>query len=97
MSNPTPTNWPAAWAAMRELDGGAWDTEREWLDALWCAEYVAAFVAFALTRNWTRENAEEWAHAISGDAVIDTRGGNDGPAAVARIDVVECERDAANA
>ena len=97
MSNPTPTNWPAAWAAMRELDGGAWDTEREWLDALWCAEYVAAFVAFALTRNWTRENAEEWAYGIAYEALNAACGFDLYPAEAARADVVECERDAANA
>jgi hypothetical protein len=32
-------DWPAAWDALRALDGVDWDQESERLDALWKCEY----------------------------------------------------------
>ncbi len=91
---PQPTDWPAAWAALSVMDGDKWDTESERLEALWKAEYVEAFVAEAVSRKWTRENAETWAAHIVNDAM---HHGFDGdPAAKARGDVVECELEAAS-
>jgi hypothetical protein len=82
------SRWPAAWANLRALDGEAWDTECERLDMLWKAEYITAFVAFAVLRNWTAENADEWAQSIVDDALIERKGD---PKAAAEADVIECE------
>ena len=92
---PETTDWPAAWAALSGMDGDEWDAESERLGALWKAEYVGAFVAEAVSRNWTRENAEIWAAELAAQALDDMRGYD--PADAARHDVEECELEAANA
>ena len=92
---PQSTDWPAAWAALSGMDGDQWDAEIDRLNAMWKTEYVGAFVAYAVSREWTRENAETWAVEIADDALDDARGSD--PSAMARADVIECEWDAANA
>ena len=64
--------WPAAWAALAELDDDAWDTDR--LNERWKQEYRDAFVSFAMSRNWDRENPEVWCDEIVGDALMASRG-----------------------
>ena len=90
-----PTDWPAAWAALSVMDGDEWDAESERLNALWKAEYVAGFVAYAVSRKWTREDAKIWAGEIADEALHYVSGTD--PVDIARHDVVECELEAANA
>lgn len=96
-TNTETTDWPAAWAHLRTLDGDVWDDESDRLDALWCAEYKAAFVAHAMTRNWKREDAEVWASEIADEALNEARGDDATPTTVAQNDVFECEQESANA
>ena len=85
------TDWPAAWAQLRPLDGAASDAEAERLDAIWKTEYIAAFVAYALERpGWKRENAEATARDIAALALA-TYCGVASPAEAAQIDVRDCE------
>ena len=97
VSEPQPTDWPAAWAALSGMDGDAWDAESERLNALWRAEYVGAFVAEAVSRKWSRENAEAWAAQIADDALEFQVVRSADPSGAARNDVIECEREARNA
>ena len=92
---PQPTDWPAACAALAGLDGGEWDAESARLETLWKAKYVGAFVAEAVSRKWSRENAEAWAAQIANEALLIAFESE--PAVVARGDVVECELEAASA
>ena len=71
MPNET-TDWPAAWAALAVMDGDEWDAEIDRLNALWKAEYVNAFVAFAVSRKWVYGNAETWASEIADEASVKT-------------------------
>lgn len=87
-----PHDWPSLWSALAQLDGDAWDAESDRLDALWLAEYEQAFVGRALTRGWARGDAEVWADAIAGDAMLAR--GRESPAEVAGEDVRECEMEA---
>jgi hypothetical protein len=58
---------------------------------LWKAEYVAAFVAYALSRSgWDRKNAETSAREIVNNALALYRGAAS-PAEAAEIDVRDCE------
>jgi hypothetical protein len=94
MTEDTPTpppDWPALWAALRELDGDEWDAESERLDALWTDAYQRAFVAYAITRpGWERENAEIWASETVDDALIALAGD---PVAAAMLDVEQAEEE----
>ena len=87
--------WPAAWAALAQLDGDAWDTDR--LDERWKQEYRDAFMSFAMSRNWDRENAEVWCDGIVGDALMACRGADVTPTAAGKADVRECEWESRNA
>ena len=89
------TEWPAAWAALADMDGYQWDAEDARLTTLWKAGYVGAFVAYAVSRKWTRENAETRAAEIADDALH--YGFDADPADAACDDVIECEWDNANA
>ncbi|HET7884270.1 MAG TPA: hypothetical protein VFL55_25510 [Acetobacteraceae bacterium] len=84
-------DWQASWAALRELDGDAWDRESERLEELWKAEYHTAFIDHATSRRWSRDNAEVWASEIA-DEALNERGGD--PVEAARADVLRCEREA---
>lgn len=93
-----PTDWPAAAFALAKMDGAERDKESARLNTLWKAEYIAAFVAYAVSRKsrkWTRENAKTWAAQIVDDAL--NYGDGADPLKVARGDVLECEREARNA
>ena len=94
MPNET-TDWPAAWAALAVMDGDEWDAEIDRLNALWKAEYVNAFVAFAVSRKWVYGNAETWASEIADEALDDARGSD--PAGAAHADVIVCELETENA
>jgi hypothetical protein len=88
------TEWRAAWAKLKTLDGAAWDAESERLEALWRDEYVTAFVRIALTRDWgDAENAKLWALDCVADAFCACRGGDDTPTECAEVDVEVCERE----
>ena len=92
---PQPTDWPAAWAALSGKDDGEWDAESTRLETLWKAEYVAAFVVEAVSRNWTSDDAKTWAAQIVDDAL--NYGDAADPSIVALADVIECEWETANA
>ena len=92
----TETDWAARHAALIAADGDEWDALSEAYDADWKAEYKAAFVAHALTRpGWDRDNAEAWADGIADDALCSNPDLT--PTHVAQTDVIECERESANA
>ena len=93
--NDQPTDWPAAWTALAAMDGDQWDDEDARLTTLWKAEYVNAFVTFAISRAWTRENAETCATELDDTAL--GYGSDVDPSYVARGDVINCELEAANA
>lgn len=60
----------------------------------WKRDYLTEFVRFALTRNWTEENAAVWADEIADDARVF---GVPDPKQQARDDVLACERESENA
>ncbi len=60
----------------------------------WCEAYRAAFVATALERGWTCDNANTWASEIDEDAWRWAKERD--PAKCGAADVIECEIEAAN-
>lgn len=97
-TTPSGTEWGNRWLALGELDGDDWDAQDERLEAEWKAEYRRSFVAHALTRpGWDRENAEDWAGGVVDDAFAACRGEPVSPAEAAELDVIECEKEAADA
>jgi hypothetical protein len=93
-----PTDWPALWAPLSELDGDAWDDEIDRLDGLWKSKYRAALIAHAAKRKWSRQDAEGWSSEIVADALSACRGQLDiTPKECAEVDVIECEVEGANA
>jgi len=73
-------DWPAAWAALAQMDGDEWDAESERLDYQWRAEYERAFLAVAVSRpGWAIEDAREWASDCVSDALA-TYSGSKTPA-----------------
>ena len=67
--------------------------EADRINALWRAEYQAAFVAHATARGWHCHDAKMWASEIVDEASILHR--DSGPVKAARADVAECERESA--
>ncbi len=90
----TGPTWEERSAAMAAAEGYEWDRLSETFDADWKSAYVAEFVRFAASRGWTEQNAREWADEIKDDALIS---GDPDPALTACHDVVECEKEYANA
>ena len=68
--------------------GGA---EADRINALWRAEYQAAFIAHATSRGWHRHHAKMWASEIVDEASI--LHWDAGPVEAAQADVAECERE----
>jgi hypothetical protein len=80
---------------LRALDGDAWDAESERLDRLWKVAYAACFVEFAMSRGWSREDAESWPDNIVDDALMTAHEHGDCPRMTAEYDVIECEKECA--
>jgi len=87
-------NWPAAFVALSELDGDAWDAQAARLTEQWKAEYKIAFVEVAVARGWSRENAETWPDEIVDEAYLSKDEHDWSPWAVASFDVPHCEEPA---
>ena len=62
-------------------------------NALWRAEYQAAFVVHATARGWHCHDAKMWASELVDESSILHWDAD--PVAVARADVAECERESA--
>ena len=88
------TEWHKRRAAIAQADGDEWDRLSDLYDVDWKSAYVTEFVRFAVDRNWTEENAAEWADEIARHALID---GVIDPVKQAQADVFDCERESANA
>ncbi len=92
----TTTDWPAAWAHLRTLDGDEWDAKADSLETRWKTDFVNAFVAYAMTRpGWIKNNAVEWAREAADDALMGNR--DETPEAAAREEVHHAETETANA
>ena len=89
-------NWEVRRAAITMADGEEWDRLSEAFDDDWKATYKSAFVAYALTRHWNRDDAETWSDEIVNDALISCPVDRT-PNEMAEIDVRECEKESANA
>jgi hypothetical protein len=68
MADPIPetTDWPARRTAVAAADDDDWDRLSEAFDADWKSAYSVAFVETAVSRGWSRENAESWPGEIAG-------------------------------
>ena len=69
------------------------DAEADRPNALWRAEYQAAFVAHATARGWHCHDAKVWASELVDEASILRR--DAGPVKAAQADVAECELESA--
>lgn len=70
------------------------DTVQQGTIGAWCEAYRAAFVAAALARGWSRDDANSWACEIDEDAWLYAK--ERAPAKCAAADVIECEAEAAS-
>jgi hypothetical protein len=60
----------------------------------WHPAYAEAFIQFAVSRGWSRENAESWPDDIWEDALVDVAAKYDWcPIRTAQADVIECEKE----
>ena len=96
-TDPKTTNWPARRAAIVAANDDEWDRLSDAYETDWKAAYTAEFVRFAVSRNWSRENAEVWSSEIADEALNEARGSDADPVNVAQSDVAECEWETANA
>ena len=87
------TNWTARHSALAAADGEEWDRLHEAMEADWKAAYSTAFVEIAISRGWSRENAESWHEYILDEASLSVAGHDQCPRRVAEADVLACERE----
>ena len=94
---PQSTDWKRRLAAVTAADGDEWERLSDAYDADWRAAYCVAFRRFAAERGWSQEDIESgWLDDLPFTALGAYERGSD-PADAARQDVLECEREAANA
>lgn len=97
MADDQSTNWLARVAAVCAADGDEWERLSDAYDADWKAAYCEEFRRYAAERGWAEDDIESgWLDDMPSTAMGFYEVGSD-PAECARRDVVETERDCANA
>ncbi len=91
------TDWSARRTAVAAADDDDWDRLSEAFDADWKSAYSVAFVETAVSRGWSRENAESWPGEIAGEALLSAAGHDFCPRRTAEADVIACELERADA
>lgn len=87
-------DWPARHSAAAATERDGWERLHEAYKIDWDAAYTAAFVRFAVSRGWSRENAESWPSNIADKARMYASEHDYCPVRTARADVVACEEEA---
>ena len=76
-----------------EHDPGEWKRLSEAYDRDWIAAYTTAFIEFAMSRGWTRQDAESWADDLADEALVASSPGKDCPQSLAHAHVLGCEAE----
>jgi hypothetical protein len=97
MSGPETTDWSTRRTAVAAADDDDWDRLSEAFDADWKSAYSVAFVEIAVSRGWSRENAESWPGEIAGEALLSAVDNDFCPRRTAEADVIACELERADA
>lgn len=90
----TVIDWPARHAELVAADGDEWDRLSAAYVSDWADAYCRAFVAFAVSRGWSQDEAESWPSHIVQDAMLEAAKWDWSPQAAAEADVIECEQEA---
>lgn len=91
------TDLPARFAALSEMDGDEWDAEHERIETEWRAAYGREFGDFAVSRNWSHEDAENCQGEISHEAFLNCCDHDYCPRLAVQADVIECGWESHNA
>ncbi len=96
-ATPGTTDWSARRAAVAAADDDDWDRLSGAFDADWKSAYSVAFVENAVSRGWSRDNAESWPGEIACEALLSAAVHDFCPRRTAEADVIACELERADA
>jgi len=88
--------WAGDFARLADLDESEeFYAEHARLRAAWHEEYAQAFIEIAVSRGWSRENAQTWPHELSHQAFLESYMTDPAhcPRKRAEIDVLCCEEE----